>query len=166
MANLAAKAPTEPEKQTFLHDRSNRPDAPKRSIKDYALEYAPMILGALFALGAVALGFQTRASWDGHRDWVVPTTIPVLVAAAVMLAAATWRQKLEFAMPAYAFLSVGLVFTILNIIRGIDTHGHDYLRDFYSIAAAVMYGCAIVAAISGWTALEVRHPIKAPQPEM
>lgn len=166
MANLAAKAPTEPEKQTFLHDRSNRPNAPKRSIQDYALEFAPMILGALFAMGAVALGFETRASWDGHRDWVVPTTIPVLVVAALMLAAATWRQKLEYAMPAYAFLSVGLVFTILNVVRGIDTTGSDHLRDFYSIAAAVMYGCAIVAAIIGWTVLEVREPIKAPQPEV
>jgi len=166
MANLAAKAPIEPEKQTFLHDRSNRPHAPKRSIQGYALEFAPLILGVLFGLGAVALGFETRASWDGHRDWVVPTTIPVLVTAAVMLAATTWRQKLEYAMAAYGFLAVGAVFTILNIVRGIDSSGHDYLRDFYSIAAALMYGCAIAAAVGGWAALEVRDPIKAPQPEI
>ncbi len=166
MANLTAIAPFEPEKSTFLHDRSNRPDAPKRAIQSYAIEYAPVGLGIVFAMIAVALSYQTRVAWDGHRDWVVPTSIAPIAAAAVMLAASTWRQKLEFAMPAYGFIAVGLVFTALNIIRGADTDGPDHLRDFYTIAAAIMYGCAVVATVIGWAILEVRYPLKAPQPEM
>lgn len=166
MANFTAKVPVESEKIQYLHDRSNRPHGPKKSIRDYAASFAPLILGVLFAMGLEALAFTTRASWGGQRDWVVPTTTPLWVAGGMMLAATTWRQKLEYAMPAYGFIAIGLVFTTLNIVRGIDTTGSDHLRDFYSIAAGVVYGCGIAAAVIGWAVLEVRDPIQAPQPEM
>ena len=85
MATLTAKAPVEPAKTTYLHDRSGRPSAPKKSVKDAAVELAPLIGFAVLAGGAQALAFTTRAAWAGHRDWVVPVTTPLWVAGAVAL---------------------------------------------------------------------------------
>ena len=166
MATLTATAPVETEKTTYLHDRSIRPSAPAKSLKDAATDLAPLLSLALLAASAQALSFTTRAAWAGHRDWVVPMTTPLWVIGAVALGAMLWRQKWQIAAPSLAFLCVGLALTVLNVIRGQDVDGSDHLRDFYAIASAVMYGCATVAAVAGWAMMEIRQPIAAPPPEL
>ncbi len=166
MATLTATAPVEPEKTTFLHDRASLPAAPARSLRDVALGLAPLLSLVLLAAGAEALAFTTRAAWAGHRDWVVPVTTPIWVVGAVTLGAMLWRQKWQFAAAALAFLAVGLALTVLNIVRAQNVDGADHLRDFYAISSAVMYGCATVAAVTGWAMMEIRQPIAAPPPEV
>ena len=166
MATLTTNAPFEPEKTTSLHDRSIRPAGPAKSARDTAMELAPLLVMAAFALGAEALAFTTRAAWAGNRDWVVPVTTAIWVPGAVALGAMVWRQKWQFGAAALALLGAGLVLTVLNIVRAQNVDGSDHLRDFYAIASAVMYGCATVAAIAGWALMELRQPIAAPPPEV
>jgi hypothetical protein len=166
MPTLTANAPFESDKTTYLHDRAARPGAPAKSLKDAALALAPLLTMAAFAIGAQALAFTTRAAWAGNRDWVVPVTTVFWVLGAVALAAIVWRRKWQFGAAALALLGVGLVLTILNIVRAQNVDGSDQLRDFYAIASAVMYGCATVAAAVGWALMEIRQPIIAPPPEV
>lgn len=165
-ATLTANAPFETEKSNELHAPESRPTPPDEARKAGSADRDTFFVLIAMALAAQVLSFTTRASWDGHRDWVVPVTTPIWVVGAVLLGAVLWRERWVFSYAALGFLAVGLALTAANLIRGENVSGSDTLRDVFSISSAVMYGCATVAAIAGWALMELRDPIKAPEPEV
>ena len=162
MADFAAPAPFEPVKTTYLHDRSERPKAPAASHSTTAKRFAEIGLGLLLTVGFVALCFQTRAAWAGHRDWVVPALVVPTAMAAIALAGLLMRKQIVAAGPGLAFLVLGLALTVLNI--AID--GSDTLQNVLSIITAVLLGIAAMLLIVAFVVVEWKHPIKAPAPEM
>ncbi len=128
--------------------------------------WAPFAIGILFALGAVALAFQTRASWNIHRDWVVPVLVPPLVLGGLAMGYLTARLRLKALATPLMLLSIALLFTILNIIRANFTEGDDGLRDALSIMTGVLLGVTILWLIVAFAWTEYRDPVKPPAPEM
>ena len=127
---------------------------------------ASLVLGILFGIGMVALAFQARASWESHRDWVVPVTVPLLVVAGLGLGFLAARLRwIELALPV-GLLVLALVLTILNILRGIATDGEDGLRDAMTIITAVLLGFSVASLIAALAWVEFRNPIRPPAPEM
>lgn len=162
MADLAAPAPFEPDKSTYLHDRSARPKAPVVSTATYLKRFTELGLGLLLTVGAVALCFQTRAAWAGHRDWVVPAVVVPAATAAIALAGLLIRKQIVAAGPGLVLLFLGLVLTGTNI--AID--GSDTVSDVLSIITAVLFGGTAIALIAAFAMVEWTRPIKAPAPEM
>jgi asparagine N-glycosylation enzyme membrane subunit Stt3 len=166
MVNWSAPAPANPEKPDWLHDQSQLPAAPSRSAGEYVRGFMPLILGLIFAAGFVALAFQTRASWGAHRDWVVPTTIPLTALGGVALGYLVARRAWLELTPGILLLLITITLTVLNIWRGAVTDGEDTLRDVLSITAAVFLGLTVLALWLAMAYLEARHPTLPPRPEM
>lgn len=166
MVNWSAPAPANPEKPDWLHDQSQLPAAPGRTRTEYLHYLGPLILGLVFAAVFVALSFQTRASWGSHRDWVVPTTIPLTAIAGVAMGYLVARRAWVELTPGLLLLFVVLVLTGLNIWRGAVTEGDDTLRDVLSITAGVFLGLTVLALWGALVWLEAKHPLRAPQPQM
>lgn len=166
MVNWSAPAPRNPEKPDWLHDQSQLPPAPGRSTGDYIRGFMPLILGLAFAAGFVALSFQARASWGAHRDWVVPTTIPLTALGGVALGYLVARRAWLEASPGIFLLLITLTLTVLNIWRGAVTDGEDTLRDVLTITTAVFLGLTVVALWLAMAYVEAKRPTRAPQPEM
>jgi len=164
MANLTAAAPVEPEKSTFLHDRGGRPEAPKRPFAELVRDNLGLLLGLAFALGFTALAFQTRASWDFHRDWVVPMTVPFWGIAGVSLGHLLARRKFDAAFTGLMLLVVVLGLTALNIWQGSQSEGPDGARDALSISAGVALGITVLALVVATVWVEAKDPTKAPPP--
>ncbi|MBI5949197.1 MAG: hypothetical protein HY875_13755 [Chloroflexi bacterium] len=166
MADLTTAAPVETEKSTFLHDRGGRPEAPKRPVAELVRDNLGLLLGLVLALGFTALAFQTRASWDSHRDWVVPMTVPIWAVAGVSLGHLLARRKVDAAFTGLMLLVVVLGLTILNIWQGTQSEGQDGARDALTISAAVALGITVLALLVGAIWVEAKDPTKAPPPEM
>lgn len=162
MADLAAPAPFEPDKSTYLHDRSARPKAPVASAATHAKRFTEVGLGLLLTVAFVALCFQTRAAWAGHRDWVVPAIVVPAAMAAVALAGLLMRRQIVAAAPGLIFLFLGLVLTGTNIVA----NGSDTLDNVLSIITAVLLGISAALLIAAFVMVEWTRPIKAPAPEM
>jgi hypothetical protein len=162
MADLAAPAPFEPEKSSSLHDRAERPKGPTGSAATYVKRFSEAGLALLLTTGFVALCFQTRAAWEGHRDWVVPATIPVAAIAAIALAGLLMRRQIVAAGPGLLFLFFALGLTGANL--GADSN--DTAQDVLTITTAVLLGIAAACFIIAFVAVEWTRPIKAPAPEM
>lgn len=166
MADFNAAVPVNDEKVDALHAQDEMPKRPTLTMLDMARVYTGFALGSLLGVGMVALAFQTRASWESHRDWVVPVTVPLLVVAGLGLGflAARLRWK-ELALPV-GLLVLALVLTALNIIRGIATDGEDGLRDAMTIITAVLLGFSVASLMAALAWVEFRNPIRPPAPEM
>jgi hypothetical protein len=165
MANLSIPAPVEPEKSTFLHDRSNRPAAPAISRLGLAKRWAGLLSGLVLAVGLTAVLFSVRDSWDNHREWLV-TVIPVLVIAGVALGHLTVRGQMKALAPGGLFLFLALVFAGADIIADNDSAATMTTRDTLSILGGISLGISVVAFVIALVWVEVRNPTKAPAPEM
>lgn len=166
MANFSAAVPIEPEKSTYLHERTNRPAAPKRSNMDLFRSFLGLGLGVLFALGFIALAFQVRAGWDNHREWVVATTVPGLVLGGLAAGHLIARRQIAALGPGVGLLVLTLVLVVLNYLRGRDTSGNDGLRDALSIISGVLLVLTVGALVGALVRVEWKHPTKAPAPEV
>jgi peptidoglycan/LPS O-acetylase OafA/YrhL len=166
MADFAAKAPFEATKETFLHDRSLLPAAPKKSTGEMLRWSMIIVLGVLFTVAFVALEFQTRASWDGHRDFVVPVTVPLSAVAGVALAALIVRREWAALGLSLALLLVIAALTSVNAVAGIDVEGRDIFRDLLTWTAFVFMVGTLAALVGTLILVELTRPIKAPPPEM
>ena len=162
MADLAAPAPFESEKTTALHDRAERPKAPTAGLTTSAKRFAEAGLALLLTVGFVALCFQTRATWDGQRDWVVPATVPVAAISAIALAGLLMRKQFIAAGPGLLLLFFALGLTGANIAAD----GSDTAQDVLTITTAVLLVIAAGCLIAAFAAVEWLRPIKAPAPEM
>ena len=162
MADFAAPAPFDPDKSTYLHDRGERPKAPAAGAATYVKRFSELGLGLLLTVGFVALCFQTRAAWAGHRDWVVPAIVIPAAMAAVALAGLLMRKQIVAAGPGLIFLFLGLVLTGTNIVAD----GSDTVNNVLSIITAVLLGIAAALFIVAFVVVEWTRPIKAPAPEM
>ena len=166
MADFASPTPFEPEKATFLHERAERPAPPDTTALVTARRLAGVVLSVLFAAGFVALLYQTRASWAGHRDFVVPITIPLASIAGVAVGMLIVRGQVMALLPGMGLLFVALLLIGANIWRGEVVDGSDAFRNALSIITAVLLGFAALAFTIGLIWAEVAHPIKAPVAEM
>ena len=164
MADWSDPAPTSPEREHWLHDQSKLPDAPTRGRLEYARMLLPLILGLLIAGGLVALAFEVRSSWDSHRDWVVPVTVPLLVLGGVGGAYLLQRGALAALAPAIVFLVLAGLFAGFNIARGAETEGSDAGRDALSILGGVSLGLAVMSLVGGMIWVEAKSPTRAPAP--
>lgn len=165
MANLSIPAPVEPEKSTFLHDRSNRPSGPAESRLEMARRYAGLLLGLVFSVGLAAVLFSVRDSWDNHREWLV-TVIPFLVIAGIALGHLAMRQQFMALAPGLALLALALMFALFDIIADNDSAASDTTRDVLSIFGGICLGAATVALMAALLWVELRNPTKAPTPEL
>jgi peptidoglycan/LPS O-acetylase OafA/YrhL len=166
MANFSAPAPIEPEKSTYLHERTNRPVPPTRTNLALLRSYLGMVLGLLFAIGFVALSFQIRAGWDNHREWVVAITVPGTVLAGVALGHLAARRQLMALVPGIGLLALTLLLVFLNFLRGRDTTGDDGLRDALSITSGVLLVFTVGALVGALAWVEWKRPTKARHAEV
>lgn len=166
MSQFSDPIPVNAEKVNALHAQEELPGRPALSRMDMAKVWAPMAIGILFALGAVALGFQARASWESHRDWVVPVTVPLLVIGGMAMGYLTARMRLKALAVPIGLLSIAMLFVLLNIIRGNSTTGDDGLRDALSIMTGVLLGASVLTLTVAFAWSEFQDPVKPPAPEM
>jgi peptidoglycan/LPS O-acetylase OafA/YrhL len=166
MSQFSDPIPVNAEKVHALHAQEELPGRPALSRMDMAKVWAPMAIGILFALGAVALGFQARASWESHRDWVVPVTVPLLVIGGMAMGYLTARMRLKALAVPIGLLSIAMLFVLLNIIRGNSTTGDDGLRDALSIMTGVLLGASVLTLTVAFAWSEFQDPVKPPAPEM
>jgi peptidoglycan/LPS O-acetylase OafA/YrhL len=164
MAEWTVPAPYEPEKPHDLHDKEQQPKAPpgwRPAFRSYLVGPA---IGFVFAMGFTAMAFQARASWDSHRDWVVPVTVPFLALGGVALGLLVARRQWLPSLPAFALILLGLVFVGLNIWLGAVTEGQDNLRDALSISTGVAIGLAVASALAALAWVERRRPAAPAEP--
>ena len=167
MADFSAAAPVEPVKQgDYLHDRSRIPAMPEITPRGEFDSYFGYGLGVLLALGALALMFQTRASWERHREWVVPATAPITAIAGLALGHMIARRKWKAAAPALGCLAVAMIFTAFNAWRGAVVDGHDAGRNTMSVFAGIFMALFMACAIVGAVVVEARDPVRPPAPEV
>jgi len=166
MADFAARVPIETEKSTYLHDRSNRPSPPARTLRSYAQRYRSFAFSVGMALGFSALAFQLRDYWGGPRDWVVPVTTPLIVLGGLSLGFLIARGQLWAAWPASLALGVTLILTVLNISAEAVQSNHNTFAYALNVMAAVGFGVTIILAVVGMVAAEVSRPIRPPSPEL
>lgn len=164
MADFAAKAPSEATKDTYVHDRALLPSAPKKSFGEMARWSMIIVLSVLFTIAFVALEFQTRVSWDGHRDFVVPVTIPFAAIAGVSLAALIVRREWSALGLPLALLLVVVALTVVNWVVGTDVEGRDIFRDILTWTAFVFMVATLASLIGALIYVEVVRPIQAPPP--
>lgn len=167
MADLTAAAPVESAKSgDYLHSRERIPARPAATRGDLVRRFLPLALGIACAAGFVALGFQTRATWSTHRDWVIPVTAPLLAIGGVALGYLLARGRANALATGALFLALTVLLTVLNIWRGAHTDGSDGLRDALSILAGLALGGTVAAFVIAAIAVELRDPARAPAPEM
>lgn len=164
MADFTAKAPFEAEKANFLHDKAEEPAAPKKSTFDIVRWSTIIALSVLFTIGFVALEFQTRASWDGHRDFAVPVSIPLAAIAGVALAALIVRRAWGSLGIPMALLGIVIALTAVNAVAGVDVQGQDIFRDLLTWTAFVFMVITLIWLVATLIYLEVTRPIQAPPP--
>ena len=164
-ADFSRTVPVNDEKVHALHAQEQLPARARFARADVVKVYLPPALGLLFAVGAVAMAFQARASWESHRDWVVPATIPFLVIGGLAMGYLASRMRLRALAPAVGLLSLTLLFGFLNILRGQWTEGEDGLRDALSTITGVLLGATIISLIVAYAWDEIRNPVRPPAPE-
>lgn len=165
MANLSIPAPYEPEKPSYLHDRSTRPDGPSESRVELAKRWSGLALGIAISVGLTALLFSVRNSWENHREWLV-TVIPLLVIAGIALGHLIVRGQWLALSPGLAFLFLALLFGGADILADNDRASSDTTRDVLSILGGIALGIATVAFCIALAWVELRNPTKAPTPEL
>lgn len=165
MADFEAKSPIETEKAgAFLHDRSNRPKRPVTDQQEQAQQYLPLAIALICGVGMVALAFQARASWESHRDWVVPVTLPLLVIGGLAFGHLLARREWNPLTPAM-FLVAGII-----ALTGWDVwldaeEKSSGLRDAIAIGNGVFLAFAVILSVGALVWVEWKRPAKAPLAE-
>jgi hypothetical protein len=165
MVNWSSPAPANPEKADWLHDQEQLPDSAESERRDYGRFIVPVILGLVFTGLLVALAFWSRASWESHRDWVVPVTVPLLAIGGVAMGYLSARRAWSAMGPAFLLLALTAALVASNIWRGSATDGSDGLRDALSIMSGVTIGLTVAAAVGATIFVEATRPLRAPTPE-
>jgi hypothetical protein len=163
MANWSAPAPTAPDRENWLHDQSQLPPAPSEGRAGYVRWLLPIALGLAFTAGMVALAFQARATWDSHRDWVVPTTVPLLALGGVAMAYLFARRAGLALLTPIVLILLLCGITVLNIWRGAETEGSDGLRDAMSIIQGVLIGLTVLSLVVAAIYVEATRPTRPPE---
>lgn len=166
MPDWTIPAPSEPQKTPWIHDLSERPARPRLEPRDWGNYFLGLALGFVFALGYTALAFQTRDSWESHRDWVVPTTIPFYAAGAIAAAYLFVRKEWEVAAAGIVFTAISVGLMLANIVRGREVEGNDLARDLMAAFGGVALGLAIISFAAGFLWVQWRRPEKVAPPEM
>lgn len=166
MANFSDPAPFDATKPDWLHDRHNRPAAPARTSASLIRRFLPLAAGILFAIGLEALAFQTRATFEGERDWVVPTVTPFFAIGGVALAVLLARRQIIAVTPGLLLVVIACGLTAANIWRGQVTTGHDWGRDILSIVTGVVLAAALISLTVGVVWSEAKNPTRAPLSEV
>ena len=161
---MSIPAPYEPEKADWIHDRDGRPGAPKPSRLEFARRWAVPAAGVVLGVGATALLFSIRVSWDIHREWLV-SFIPFLVIVAIALAHLLARKQVTALAPGLVFLVLTLIFAGADLWADNDG-GSDTARDVLSILAGSCLAVATVLLMAALLWVEIRRPTKAPVPEL
>ncbi len=166
-ANFSSARPVETDKQgAFLHDRTNRPEAPAWTRAELARRFAPFALYLLFAGGFLAIAFQTWAAWDNHRAWHVAITTPLWVLGGMAFAHVALRGGFNLLAGPVVFLVLGLILLWANVYRGTLVDGDDAGRDALTIISAILFLIAVHWFIIAAAWLELKRPTRAPAPEM
>lgn len=165
MADFTAQAPGEPEKTAYLHERGTRPAGPALRPLQLARENLGLIAGFVLSLGFTALAFQARASWEWHRDWVVPVVVPFLSLGGMAMGHLIARRQWAALGPGMGLLVLSVGLAALNIWRGAVTESGDGLRDAMSLITAGFLALAILALSGALVWVEATHPTKVPPPE-
>lgn len=166
MADFESPVPVEEEKTgAFLHDRGNRPAPAGSTRRELFDRWFPLVIGMLAALGMVALTFQTRASWEAHRDWVVPVTVPLLVLGGLALGILLARREWSALAPALVVIGGILLMTVFDIWLDADDREAG-LRDGLAASNGVLLGLAVVLSLGALIWVELKRPAKAPAPEV
>ncbi len=163
MADLSAKKPVELEKLgAYLHDRTRMPASPRPGPAGWARANWGLLLGVAFAAGFIALAFEIRDGWENHREWVVATTVPMLVVAGLAYGHLVGRGKAGALASSGAFLVLTLVFTFADVWVGESAPERHTLRDTLTILAGVGLAITVLTAIITLVAVEWRNPPRAP----
>ena len=166
MADFTARVPVEEQKATWLHDIDNRPKHPPLDWRTLVQRYWAPALGLALALGFQALSYETRAGWFSRRDWVEPALTVFWAAGGMCAGLLIARKAWIVAAPGIVLLTIGLIFTVLNIVRHAFVDGPDALLTALDILAAVSYGFMLIAFIGGIIWLEWKRPQKVAPPAM
>jgi len=165
MADFSARAPVEATKAgAYLHDRTRIPRAPKLDRDALVQRYLGYALGIALALAAMALMFQTRASWTRGREFVVPTTAPLVVIGGIALGHLLARRRFVALTPALLCIGTALTLTAFNIWRGTQVDGPNTGRDVMSLFTGVSVALAVVCLVVALVVVEWRDPVRPPQP--
>jgi uncharacterized membrane protein len=165
MANFSLPAPFEPEKSSFIHDRTTRPARPAVSNNDLVRRFAGFGLGLVFAAFMLAIAFQVRDGWENHREWVVAMSGPFYALGGIAIGHLLYRKKLEAVAPALLFLFLAALFAGFDIAADADDASmtaRDVLSIIGGICLAISIACAVFAVL--W--VELRNPTKVPPPQM
>jgi hypothetical protein len=165
MADFTARAPGEPEKTAYVHERGTRPSGPALRPFQLARENLGLIAGFVLSLGFTALAFQARASWEWHRDWVVPVVVPLLSLGGMAMGHLIVRRQWAALGPGMGCLALSVAMAALNIWRGALTEGGDGLRDAMSLVSAGFLALAIALLSGALFWVEARRPTRVPAPE-
>lgn len=165
MANFSLPAPFEPEKSSFIHDRTTRPARPTTSNNDLVRRFAGFGLGLVLAAFMLAIAFQARDGWENHREWVVAMSGPFFALGGIALGHLLYRKKLEAAAPALLFLVLAALIAGFDIAADADD-ADMALRDALSIGGGVVLAISIACAVFAVLWVELRSPTKAPPPQM
>ena len=167
MADFTASRPIETQKEgDYLHDRSNRPEAPTWTRMELARRFAPLALGLLFAAGFLAIAFQTWASWENQRAWAVALMTPLWVLGGVALGHLLVRREFKIISLGVSFVGLGLILMYLNVWRGNVTEGQDGGRDAMTIISAILFVIAMHSFLTAALWVEAKRPVRVPAPEM
>jgi hypothetical protein len=158
MSMWSSPAPVQPEKPHYLHDDEQQPPLPDGWLSAFRAYLLAPALGLLFALGFTAMAFQARASWESHRDWVVPVLVPFLGLGGVAMGYLAARAKIVEMMPGVFFVLLAIGLVAANIWRGYVTEGEDTARNILAILTAVALGLAVLAFVVGLIAAERSTP--------
>ena len=165
MANFSLPAPFEPEKSSFIHDRTTRPARPTTSNNALVRRFAGFGLGLVLDAFMLAIAFQARDGWENHREWVVAMSGPFYALGGIALGHLLYRKKLEAAAPALLFLVLAALIAGFDIAA--DAGDADMaLRDALSIGGGVVLAISIACAVFAVLWVELRSPTKAPPPQM
>lgn len=166
MADFSNPAPVEETKTDFLHDLSTRPAGPGMSREEHARDWLILLLGLVIGAAFVALAFETRGSWESHRDWVVPVLVPPLVIGGVAAAYLFIRNEWNAAAAGLMFglASAGMMATNISIGRQDDPSAGT--QNMLAAAGGVTLGLSVALFIFAMIWVEFRRPTRAPAPEM
>ncbi len=166
MADFSSAAPVEEQKTEFVHDQSTRPPRPGMSYKEHTHDWLILIVGLVFAAGFVALAFQTRDSWESHRDWVVPVVVPPLVIGGLAAAYLVIRNEWEPAAPGIFLILVSVGLMAANLGLEQEENPSATARDLLAAFGGVTLGLSVAAFFIAMIWVEVRRPTQAPAPEI
>lgn len=165
MANFSLPAPFEPEKSSFIHDRTTRPARPATSNNDLVRRFAGFGLGLVFAAFMLAIAFQVRDGWENHREWVVAMSGPFYALGGIAIGHLLYRKKLEAVAPALLFLVVAAALAGIDIAADANDASMT-ARDLLSISGGIALAISIACAVFAVLWVELRSPTKAPPPQM